>query len=84
MELEYRVVDGRWLQVWRKDLLDGITWDELQDIKNKVFGEEAWAFEVFPAESELINLKNIRHLWLVKNPDNMPNLKKILEEIEHK
>ena len=80
MELEYKL-KGRWLQVWRKDGTDGITWDELQNIKNEVFGKESWAFELFPAESELINTKNIRHLWLVNNSANMPNLKKILEEI---
>lgn len=78
MDLKY-LLTGRWLQVWKEDGTDGITWDELQNLKNKVFGIEAWAFEIYPPESELVNRKNVRHLWQVKNGHNLPNLKKILE-----
>ena len=83
MELEHKL-NGRWLQVWREDGTDGITWDELQNIKNEVFGKEAWAFEIFPPESELINTRNVRHLWLAKDGKFLPNLKSILNKIGEK
>lgn len=39
-------------------------WDELQKIKNQIFGPEAVAVEYYPAESQLINDHNIYWLWL--------------------
>lgn len=75
--LEY-LVKGNWLQVWKKDGTDGITWDELQVMKNQIFGDEAIAIEIFPAESELVNFRNVRHLWLVPPDCKLPNLKEIL------
>lgn len=44
---------------------DGISWDELQQIKKEVGLAETWAVEVFPPEDMLVNVANIRHLWLV-------------------
>lgn len=42
---------------------DPISWETLQRVKNKVIGE-VFAIEVFPAtESEVVNLRNTRHLW---------------------
>lgn len=53
--------DGRG---WR----DGITWDELQRIKNETVGEEVWCVECYPAESALVNVSNMRHLWVLDEP----------------
>jgi hypothetical protein len=39
-------------------------WSELQAIKNDIFGRDATAVEYYPAESELVNVKNIYWLWL--------------------
>jgi hypothetical protein len=53
---------GRWQ--------DGITWDELQRIKGEVGFGDAWAVEVFPPDSQVVNVANIRHLWLLeRSPD---------------
>lgn len=42
---------------------DPISLEVLQRIKNKVIGS-VFAVEVFPAEeSEVVNLRNTRHLW---------------------
>lgn len=42
---------------------DPISWEVLQRIKNKIIGS-VFAVEVFPAEeSEVVNLRNTRHLW---------------------
>ena len=49
---------------WR----DGITWDELQRIKNETLGADVWCVEVYPPESELVNVSNMRHLWVLQEP----------------
>lgn len=46
---------------WR----DGITWDELQAIKNECGYSNHDALEVYPAKSDEINVANIRHLWVM-------------------
>lgn len=56
----------------RKDRLgrwrDGITWDDLQRVKNECLGEEVWCVEVYPAESAMVNENNQRHLWVLDGP----------------
>lgn len=52
--------DGRWR--------DGITWDDLQGVKLQIGRGDAWAVELFPPESEVQNVNNIRHLWLLAEP----------------
>lgn len=52
--------DGRWV--------DGITWDEIQAIKAAV-GYGAWcAIEVYPPDDKVVNVANVRHIWLVPTP----------------
>lgn len=52
------------------DWRDGITWDELQRIKNECLGPEVWCAEAYPAESELVNVASIRHLYVLdKKPE---------------
>lgn len=51
-----------------KDYKDGITWDELQRIKNECVGSEVWCIENYPAESACINVMNQRHLFLLDKP----------------
>lgn len=43
----------------------GITWDELQRIKNECLGDDVWCAEMYPAQSDVINNQNQRHLWLL-------------------
>jgi hypothetical protein len=38
-------------------------WRDLQRIKNDLVGPERWACEVFPAESQLVDLRNTYWLW---------------------
>lgn len=49
---------------WRAD----ITWDELQQIKNKIAGYEAYAVEVYPRQRDLVRAANMRHLWVLEAP----------------
>lgn len=51
-----------------------ITWDELQRIKNKVWGRWARAIEAYPAEDAVVNNGNFRHLWLLGARDFCPDL----------
>ena len=47
---------------------DGITWDALQEIKNAV-GYADWdAVEIYPAEHDVVNVANMRHLWILPEP----------------
>jgi len=48
--------DGRWK--------DGMTWDELQRLKKEAGYGDKFAFEVFPADACLVNVANMRHLWV--------------------
>ena len=47
---------------------DGLTWDELQTIKREVGFGDWYAIEVYPRDSDVVNVANIRHLWLLKQP----------------
>ena len=51
-----------------------ITWDKLQEIKNQVWGKDARAIEVYPAERDVINNATIRHLWRLGEKDFAPDL----------
>lgn len=45
--------------------LDGITWDEIQKIKRDLGFGARDAVEVYPADSDVVNVANMRHIWLV-------------------
>lgn len=45
---------------------DGITWDELMNIKNAIGFTFAWAVELFPPHHAVVNVANLRHLWILK------------------
>lgn len=51
---------GRWQ--------DGITWDDLQRLKAEAGFGDAWAVELFPPDDATVNVANMRHLWLLKEP----------------
>ncbi len=48
---------GRWI--------DGITWDDLQHLKTLAgYGDQA-AIELFPPDRHVVNVANLRHIWIV-------------------
>ena len=49
--------DGNWKE--------GISWDQLMKLKNQAGFEDQWAVEVFPPDSSVVNVANIRHLFLL-------------------
>lgn len=49
---------GRWV--------DGITWDELQGIKAECGYGQHDALELYPPDSDVVNVSNLRHLWVMR------------------
>lgn len=54
------VTDGRWE--------DGISWDELQAIKREIGYGAQQAVEIYPADRDVVNVANMRHLWILAEP----------------
>ena len=46
---------------WR----DGVTWDELMQVKRDVGYGDTWAVECYPSDDEVVNMANQRHLVLL-------------------
>ena len=44
---------------------DGITWDEIQDIKNKLGYQDKCAVELYPPEKHVVDVANIRHIFIL-------------------
>lgn len=51
---------GRWV--------DGITWDELQQIKADCGYADHDALELYPMAADVVNVANLRHLWVMREP----------------
>ncbi len=47
---------------------DGITWDELQRVKSECGFGGVDAVEVYPPDCDVVNVGNLRHLWLMPAP----------------
>lgn len=43
---------------------DQITWEELMRVKDECGYGDEWATEVYPPNNELVNVANMRHLWI--------------------
>jgi hypothetical protein len=44
---------------------DGITWDDLQRLKRECGYGDRDAVEIFPADADVVNVANMRHLWVM-------------------
>lgn len=47
---------------------DGLSWDELQTVKRIAGFSRRWAVEVYPSDHEVVNVANMRHLWILPEP----------------
>lgn len=47
---------------------DNIPWDDLQGIKNQVGYPMHDAVEIFPVSTDVVNVANMRHLWVLDQP----------------
>ncbi len=57
------------LSIKRNDKEPIHDWRDLQEIKNQLVGEENEAFELYPAESRLVDMANQYHLWVFKDKE---------------
>lgn len=48
--------------------MENITWDELQDIKRDIGRGDSYAVEVYPRDGDVVNVANMRHLWILPEP----------------
>jgi hypothetical protein len=55
--------NGRWLE--------NITWEELQTLKRQAGYGEFYAIEVYPKDKDVVNVANMRHLWITEEPLNI-------------
>ena len=49
----------------KKSWADGISWEELQRLKRECGRGDLDAVEIFPADSDVVNVANMRHLWVL-------------------
>lgn len=47
---------------------DGITWDELQAIKDDAGFAGVAAVEIYPPTDKIVDMANLRHLWVLPEP----------------
>lgn len=45
-----------------------ITWDDIQQIKSECGFGDLDAVEVYPRDADVVNVANMRHLWLLPEP----------------
>lgn len=55
--------DGHWQQ--------DIPWDDLQRCKRETGHGDWYGIEIYPRERDVVNIANMRHLWLLAEPLNI-------------
>lgn len=48
------------------DWIDGISWQTLMWLKDQIGRGDCHAVEAFPAKENIVNVANMRHLWVFK------------------
>lgn len=49
---------------WKAD----IDWETLQELKRQAGYGDCCAVEVYPPDSDIVNVANMRHLWILEHP----------------
>jgi hypothetical protein len=62
------VGDVIWLSIKRRDKAPVHDWRDLQVIKNLIVGPEHEGFEIYPAESRLVDTANQYHVFVFLDP----------------
>ena len=50
---------------------DGLVWDELQEIKRQLGYGDSQAVEIYPEDRNIVNVANMRHLWVLPERLNL-------------
>lgn len=68
----YRAPQGHRLSIIRAALKpgghrweDGISWDDMQRLKSECGYGDRWAVELFPPDDDVVDVANMRHLWIL-------------------
>jgi hypothetical protein len=61
-----------WLVIRRRDAEPGRDWRHFQMIKNQLCGPEREGFELYPAESRLVDTANQYHMFVLPAGQKMP------------
>ncbi len=64
----YRLSINRTALNNQMDWEDGISWEELQALKDQAGFADFDAVEVYPRQGDVVNRTNIRHLWVLESP----------------
>ena len=51
---------------------DGISWDDLQKLKAECGRSNCFAVEVYPPDCDVVNVANMRHLWIYPDGAEIP------------
>jgi hypothetical protein len=51
---------------------EGISWDDLQGLKAQAGYADRLAVEIYPAAADLVNVANMRHLWILQAGHDLP------------
>lgn len=46
--------------------VDGLTWDELMQVKRECGFDKRDALELYPSDASVVNVSNMRHLWILE------------------
>jgi hypothetical protein len=47
---------------------ENLVWDEMQEIKRQIGRADSYAIEVFPRDRDVVNVANMRHMWVLPAP----------------
>ncbi len=61
-----------WLSIKRRDKRPVNNWQDMQTMKNRLVGKECDAFQIFPAESRMVNTANQYHLIVLPEGQGLP------------
>jgi hypothetical protein len=73
-EEPFQGIDTRRISVCRVTLKndgaweEGLSWEELMQIKREIGFEDWYGLEIFPRDVDIVNVANMRHLWLLALP----------------
>ena len=47
---------------------DGISWNDIQRLKHECGRGDKFAVEIYPADKDVVNVANMRHIWILDEP----------------
>lgn len=52
--------------------VENITWDDLQRLKRECGRGMLEGFEIYPKDDDIVNVANMRHIWIFKDESILP------------